>query len=169
MVKPKINYACSECGSISNKWAGQCSDCGQWNTLSEIVITNPKNKQTFQGYAGAVESKITAITEVPITEQPRYSSGMDELNRVLGGGLVPGSVVLIGGDPGIGKSTLLLQSLSYIASMHNTLYVTGEESLQQGNFAACKSNCSKNYGVRFYSNHVYRITAIIARLCWAST
>lgn len=131
MTKTKVNYACSECGAISSKWSGQCADCEQWNTLTEIIITNQKTKQTLQGYAGINEAKITAITDVPVIAQERYSSGIDELNRVLGGGLVPGSVILIGGDPGIGKSTLLLQSLSYLAEEHNTLYITGEESLQQ--------------------------------------
>ena len=131
MTKTKVNYACSECGAISSKWSGQCADCEQWNTLTEIIITNQKPKQTLQGYAGINEAKITAITDVPVIAQERYSSGIDELNRVLGGGLVPGSVILIGGDPGIGKSTLLLQSLSYLAEEHNTLYITGEESLQQ--------------------------------------
>jgi DNA repair protein RadA/Sms len=143
MTKTKINYACSECGSISGKWAGQCADCGQWNTMTEIIVTNPKARQAFQGYAGLTEPKITAITEVPVIEQTRYSSGMDELNRVLGGGLVPGSVILIGGDPGIGKSTLLLQSLSYLALEHNTLYVTGEESLHQVRLRAERLDINK--------------------------
>jgi DNA repair protein RadA/Sms len=158
MTKPKINYACSECGSISSKWSGQCADCGQWNTLSEIIIANPKSKQSFQGYAGVAEPKITAITDVPVVEQPRYSSGMDELNRVLGGGLVPGSVVLIGGDPGIGKSTLLLQSLSYLATRHNTLYITGEESLQQVRLRA-ERLCLNQEGINLLTET--RIEAIL--------
>lgn len=131
MTKAKLNYACAECGAISGKWAGQCPDCEQWNTLTEIIVTNTKAKQSLSGYAGINDAKITAMTDVPVAVANRYSSGIDELDRVLGGGLVPGSVILIGGDPGIGKSTLLLQSLSYLAAKHNTLYVTGEESLQQ--------------------------------------
>ena len=130
MTKPKLNYACAQCGAISGKWAGQCPDCEQWNTMSEILITGNKAKQ-LQGYAGTTEGKITAMQDVPVARQQRYSSGIDELDRALGGGLVPGSVILIGGDPGIGKSTLLLQCMAHLATEHNTLYVTGEESLQQ--------------------------------------
>jgi len=137
MAKVKTAYVCSDCGSQSSKWAGQCADCGAWNTMSEITVA-PANvssgaRSRFAGYAGNVanDAKVLSIQEVENVDQSRVDSGLSELDRVLGGGLVFGSVVLIGGDPGIGKSTLLLQSLVAISQTLPVLYVTGEESLQQ--------------------------------------
>ena len=130
MAKSKLNYSCRACGSLAPKWSGQCGECGEWNTLEESRVTSGAGKsERFDGYAG--KSVITSIEQVNLEEEPRVSSGLSELDRALGGGLVPGSVTLIGGDPGIGKSTLLLQSLAAISSDLPTLYVTGEESLQQ--------------------------------------
>ena len=116
---------------MSPKWSGQCADCGEWNTLEESIAAAPsgKNSTRFEGYAG--KSVITSIANVSLEEEPRISSGLSELDRALGGGVVPGSVTLIGGDPGIGKSTLLLQCLATLSTEYPTLYVTGEESLQQ--------------------------------------
>ncbi len=131
MSKAKSQYQCTDCGAIANKWNGQCADCGAWNTLEEALNTgtgkaaNPR----FEGYAG--NSKITSATDVSLSAQARISSGLSELDRVLGGGLVHGSVTLLGGDPGIGKSTLLVQCLANLSVNHSTLYITGEESLQQ--------------------------------------
>ncbi len=111
MARSKTQYACQRCGATSPKWAGQCSDCGEWNTLVEV--------------------------EAPTTRRGSFSptlappTGSPEMDRVLGGGIVPGAVILIGGDPGIGKSTLLLQLLSHVQGLYPTLYVTGEESLTQ--------------------------------------
>ena len=131
MSKAKSQYQCTSCGAIANKWNGQCADCGAWNTLEEAVNTNagkPANPR-FEGYAG--NSKITSAANVSLRAEARISSGLSELDRVLGGGLVNGSVTLLGGDPGIGKSTLLVQCLANLSVTHSTLYITGEESLQQ--------------------------------------
>ncbi|WP_018952209.1 DNA repair protein RadA [Thioalkalivibrio sp. AKL12] len=127
MAKSKTQYVCQSCGAISPKWAGQCGDCGAWNTLEEAAPTASAGPRG--GYAGAVAG-ITRLGEVELAEVPRTSTGLSELDRALGGGLVHGSVVLLGGDPGIGKSTLLLQTLAMLP-IGDTLYVTGEESAQQ--------------------------------------
>lgn len=133
MSKTKLTYACNACGAIYPKWTGQCSDCGAWNSLvEEAVITGKSAHPRAQGYSGETANKITKLSDVAFEEQQqRWSTQLSELDRVLGGGLVPGSVVLIGGDPGIGKSTLLLQTLCQLSQLHNVLYITGEESLQQ--------------------------------------
>lgn len=129
MAKVKHAYACTECGAAASKWVGQCVDCGEWNTLTEIVIA--ATPERFQNYAGTTETTLTPLANIAVTQEVRIETGLAELDRVLGGGLVSGSVILIGGDPGIGKSTLLLQTLSHLSSTHRALYVTGEESLQQ--------------------------------------
>jgi len=130
MAKTKTQYQCTDCGATFSKWNGQCSDCNAWNTLSEVVVaaTAPSTDR-FTNYAGA--SGILNASDVSLTEQSRMTTGLSELDRVLGGGLVQGSVTLLGGDPGIGKSTVLLQCLANLAATKKTLYVTGEESLQQ--------------------------------------
>lgn len=129
MSKIKHAYACKECGASSAKWAGQCTDCDAWNSLTEIVISNASDR--FQNYAGSSDSGIVSLANVPVTSETRINTGLSELDRVLGGGLVAGSVTLIGGDPGIGKSTVLLQAFAHLSQQHKVLYVTGEESLQQ--------------------------------------
>jgi len=132
MAKAKNIYACSQCASQFPKWQGQCSDCGAWNTLVEETFSVTHHANTrFAGYATAANNQVCNLQGIALTEQVRTSCGLPELDRVLGGGIVAGSVVLIGGDPGIGKSTILLQSLSRISENKKTLYVTGEESLQQ--------------------------------------
>lgn len=131
-VKNKTAYVCNDCGADYSKWAGQCSACGGWNTLSEVRLGNSKtNTARIAGYAGAAGSRVQTLDQVAVEEQQRIASGMEELDRVLGGGLMPGSAVLIGGNPGAGKSTLLLQLLCKLAQTQVCLYVTGEESLQQ--------------------------------------
>lgn len=130
-AKSKSNYACNECGAMSPKWIGQCHDCQAWNSFTEVVMSTEKSNPRFSGYAGETEAMITPLNEVVSEIAPRLSTGLDELDRVLGGGLVSGMVVLIGGDPGIGKSTILLQSLASLKGKNKTLYVTGEESLAQ--------------------------------------
>lgn len=130
MAKPKIQYECSKCGSQSPKWTGQCSDCGSWNTLIEVAVAK-QQAQRRSGYAGESSSQVIALNQVACVEQDKTSTGLHELDHVLGGGLVSGSVVLIGGDPGIGKSTLLVQAISNLSQNASTLYVTGEESLEQ--------------------------------------
>ncbi len=149
MAKAKAVYVCSECGGDHAKWQGQCAHCNQWNTLTEQVraapvaggrAAGPLAEGQVGGYAGEAPS-VQLLKDVGWREQPRFSTGMDELDRVLGGGLVPGSVVLLGGDPGAGKSTLLLQVMAAIATVapagdtgdapKKVLYATGEESLEQ--------------------------------------
>jgi DNA repair protein RadA/Sms len=131
MAKPKITYACSACGARSAQWAGQCGECGGWNTLSEIAAIKSVAGQRYTGYTGTTTAQVVTLASVQPEGQVRNSVGLGELDRVLGGGLVPGSVVLIGGDPGIGKSTLLLQALATLSGTMTSLYVTGEESPQQ--------------------------------------
>ncbi len=133
MAKSKVQYSCTACGALSPKWAGQCGECGEWNTLVEAITPSATPRSgRFAGYAGAVgEIVVQPLAEVPVDDVARVSTGISEFDRVLGGGLVPGAVVLIGGDPGIGKSTLLLQTLSILSERYPTLYVTGEESPQQ--------------------------------------
>ena len=137
MAKKKTAYVCTECGAEHSKWQGQCSACQEWNTLSEFVVSSAKNSAAretkFSGYAGGSEESgnIKKLADVDLNEVPRFTSGMSEFDRVLGGGLVPGSAILIGGHPGAGKSTLLLQTMCYLAMQMPSLYITGEESLQQ--------------------------------------
>ncbi len=136
MAKAKTAYVCSECGGEHSKWQGQCAECGVWNTLSEIVLEAATKAGAGggrrAGYAGASDApKVTRLDSIGDEADQRSATGIGELDRVLGGGLVGGSVVLIGGDPGIGKSTLLLQMLGTIGGRMRSLYVTGEESLAQ--------------------------------------
>lgn len=133
MAKAKTAYVCNDCGSDYAKWQGRCDDCGAWNTLSEFrtgASSSAKARSTFSGYAGSLAEVVT-LGDIDLAAVPRMASGMEEFDRVLGGGLVPGSAILIGGHPGAGKSTLLLQILCRMAKSQTALYVTGEESLQQ--------------------------------------
>ncbi len=137
MAKAKTAYVCNECGAEHNKWQGQCLECGAWNSLSAFVI-EPASKGASAsiarntGYAGSQsDTHIISLGDVSAESEERTSLQIGELDRVLGGGLVKGSVVLIGGDPGIGKSTLLLQALASASDQLKSLYVTGEESLGQ--------------------------------------
>ena len=126
----KTVYCCTECDWQSPKWSGQCMGCGQWNTLQEQqAAADVSRTERFAGIGPSAQ--VLNLDDVEISELERIPSFSDEFDRVLGGGLVPGSVVLIGGDPGIGKSTLLLQQLSKINEHVDTLYVTGEESAEQ--------------------------------------
>ncbi|ENA33246.1 MULTISPECIES: DNA repair protein RadA [Pseudomonas] len=130
MAKAKRMYGCTECGATFPKWAGQCGECGAWNTLVETVVESAAGASGRGGWAGQ-QTVLKTLAEVSVEETPRFTTDSTELDRVLGGGLVDGSVVLIGGDPGIGKSTILLQTLCRIAERMPALYVTGEESQQQ--------------------------------------
>jgi DNA repair protein RadA/Sms len=133
MAKPKTLYQCSDCGAQASKWAGQCADCGAWNSLVEVLAAESTAGKTsrFASYTGETGAQVQILADVKPGAEARVSVGVDELDRVLGGGLVAGSVVLIGGDPGIGKSTLLLQALASFAGSLKALYVTGEESPEQ--------------------------------------
>ncbi len=127
---PRSVYVCSACGAQQPKWAGQCPDCKAWNTLQETVASDAPRGGRFAGYAGD-GVRVQSLAEVSPEAEARLTTGSSELDRVLGGGLVAGSVVLIGGDPGIGKSTLLTQTLARLAASLPVLYVTGEESPRQ--------------------------------------
>lgn len=128
MAKIRSSFVCQLCGVASSKWQGQCPGCGEWNTLQEGVAETAASTR-FQSLAA--DGAIRQLSDVEAAEIPRIATGMAELDRVLGGGLVPGGVVLIGGDPGIGKSTLLLQAMTLLAAERPVLYVSGEESPQQ--------------------------------------
>lgn len=129
-MKNKTRFVCSQCACTFSQWSGNCSQCGAWNSVIEEAVVKADKNPRFNNYANQ-RSAITSIEEVVIDHEVRMDCGLSELNRVLGGGLVEGSVVLIGGDPGIGKSTLLLQTLANLSQQQKILYVTGEESLQQ--------------------------------------
>jgi len=139
MAKPKRLYRCKDCGGQTPQWAGRCGECGAWNSLEEEVQLSASSTtaQTtiakHAGYAGAQKNEVQSLSEVTSEQAVRWTTGLPELDRVLGGGLVTGSVVLIGGDPGIGKSTLLLQAMAMMAKTSgiSPLYISGEESLQQ--------------------------------------
>ncbi len=130
MAKLKTQYVCQNCGATSPKWVGKCSACGEWNTFSEEVVVPKTGRYAQEALIQERQSKPTLISELKQEVQNRIDTGNGELNRVLGGGLVPGSVVLIGGEPGIGKSTLILQVALQIKGL-KTLYISGEESSQQ--------------------------------------
>jgi len=129
-ARAKTAYVCAECGAEHRQWQGQCASCQTWNSLKQISIGPVAEARAPVGYAGTT-SEVRRLGDVTTEEAPRITTGFAELDRVLGGGLVPGSVVLIGGDPGAGKSTLLLQVSCRLAEQREILYVTGEESLQQ--------------------------------------
>jgi len=132
--RPRIAYVCSACGASFGKWQGQCGECGAWNTLAEMVVepANAASAGRRASWVGeAAGARVAPLADVPAEVDARRSTGIAELDRVLGGGLVAGSVVLIGGDPGIGKSTLLLQAMALLGRDPPALYVTGEESLAQ--------------------------------------
>ncbi|MFW2570178.1 DNA repair protein RadA [Legionella sp. 29fVS95] len=129
-MKTKTRFVCNQCAAVFSQWAGQCTQCSAWNSVSEEGITAAGRNARMGHYANQ-RSAVTSVEEVVLDAEVRMDCGLSELNRVLGGGLVDGSVVLIGGDPGIGKSTLLLQTLANLSQTQKVLYVTGEESLQQ--------------------------------------
>jgi len=128
VTKPRTNYVCQECGYEAPRWLGRCPGCGAWGSLVEEVVARPL---AVPAGGGVAESSPVPITEIESTSEYRFSSGSLELDRVLGGGIVPGSVVLLGGDPGIGKSTLLLQVSNAVSASFPVLYVSGEESTRQ--------------------------------------
>lgn len=133
MAKRKTAFVCSDCGTEFPRWQGQCSGCNAWNTISEFVVSSAKSTtdRNLRGYAGQTAAVIETLDSIDLKALPRFSAGFTEMDRVLGGGIVPGSAILIGGSPGAGKSTLLLQVMCQLAQQRPALYVTGEESLQQ--------------------------------------
>ncbi len=145
MAKRKTKFMCQDCGYESPKWMGKCPGCGQWNRMvEEVEKAGTSRRGAFSHSEGStILSKATAITAIETVSEPRIYTDLNELNRVLGGGVVRGSLVLIGGDPGIGKSTLLLQVSSQLANKnHSVLYISGEESLRQTKLRADRLNIS---------------------------
>ncbi|SFN38726.1 DNA repair protein RadA [Xenorhabdus japonica] len=130
----KRAFVCNECGADYPRWQGQCTACHAWNTITEVRLAaaSSSRNERFSGYAGDTGiSKVQKLSDISLEELPRFSTEFKEFDRVLGGGVVPGSAILIGGNPGAGKSTLLLQTMCQLSAQMKTLYVTGEESLQQ--------------------------------------
>jgi len=130
VVKTKTVYVCGDCGSEFAKWQGQCNDCSEWNTLTRLSVDNTSSKSRRRGYTGQLE-QAQSLSDISAVDVERMTTGSEEFDRVLGGGLVPGSAVLISGNPGAGKSTLLIQIMCKLSSQFSALYVTGEESLAQ--------------------------------------
>lgn len=133
MAKSKTIYRCTECGFETSKWNGRCQNCGTWNSLEEDVLMPSAGGRNgnINRKKNDLSSKIKGLSDISTDEETRYKTGCNELDRVLGGGLVKGSITLIGGEPGIGKSTLLLQICQYLGESHSVLYVSGEESARQ--------------------------------------
>ena len=158
--KNKTAYVCSQCGYDSAKWFGQCPSCGEWNTMEEFSVSASAEKK--RGF-NADRSRAVAIDEISETSEIRYDTGISEFNRVLGGGLVKGSLVLIGGDPGIGKSTILLQACKNLAQTKKVLYVSGEESASQIKLRASRLDATgKNLFVLCETDAEY-ITEVIMK------
>src|SRR5215217_674058 len=142
MSKIKTAFFCQNCGYESTKWVGKCPSCGQWNTFVEELVQKEKSntKNDWNNFAGDGPTKKTMqLADVVAKEQPRIITTDSELNRVLGGGIVPGSIILVAGEPGIGKSTLFLQT-GLLMSNERVLYVSGEESEQQIKMRADRLN-----------------------------
>lgn len=132
MAKVKSSFVCTDCGAEHSRWLGQCNECKAWNTISEFRQgSSAVRGANFSGFSGITNDKVQTLETIDLAELPRFSSGFAEFDRVLGGGIVPGSAILIGGEPGAGKSTLLLQTMCFLAENMSALYITGEESLQQ--------------------------------------
>ena len=145
--KLKSLYICSECGYECAKWYGKCPSCGEWNTLNEEIRENSKSSSTLNIQRKRPSSVPVQINEITTEDEQRYYTGLKELDRVLGGGIVKGSLVLLGGDPGIGKSTILLQVCSHLGKILKILYISGEESKRQIKLRAERLgvNCSNLY------------------------
>lgn len=158
MSKNKLNYSCQNCGTLYPKWTGQCTGCGEWNTIAEEAANVTAISARYQGYAGR-ESAITCMANVMLDDEMRLSSGSQELDRVLGGGIIMGSAILIGGDPGIGKSTILLQTIAHLSQELKVLYVTGEESPQQITLRARRLGLPENDVWLLADTHVENILA----------
>ncbi|MBV7435555.1 DNA repair protein RadA [Cardiobacteriaceae bacterium TAE3-ERU3] len=163
MAKAKSRFVCQHCAADYPKWQGQCHECGQWNCLEEeaVVAAPPSGAKSGarSGYAGVAAGQVQRLNEIELFEETLTPCGISEFDRVLGGGLVKGSVVLIGGDPGIGKSTLLLQTVAHLAKSHACLYVSGEESPRQIGLRAERLGLSRDDIVLFSETQVEKILA----------
>lgn len=161
MAKAKSRFVCTQCGADYPKWQGQCHDCGEWNTLEEQVVEAPAKVGggARSGYAGVAAGRVQRLDAVELVAEALLPSGISEFDRVLGGGLVAGGVVLIGGDPGIGKSTLLLQTVHHIAATRRCLYVSGEESPRQIGLRAERLGLARERIVLYSETQVEKILA----------
>ncbi|MBQ5990181.1 MAG: DNA repair protein RadA [Oscillospiraceae bacterium] len=164
MARSKLLYVCSNCGFESSKWNGRCTNCGEWNTFEEKEAVDVKTTSSFsrqQSAAPSLADKLSRLGEIGADTDVRYDTGLSELNRVLGGGLVKGSIVLIGGEPGIGKSTILLQICQYFGEEHSILYISGEESVRQIKLRAARLNVTTESLYLLSSNDVESICTTI--------
>ena len=163
MAKAKSRFVCRDCGAVYPKWQGQCHECGAWNTLEEEAapVAAPRAGKGG-GYAGVAAGQVQRLDAVELQAETLVPSGISEFDRVLGGGLVRGSVVLIGGDPGIGKSTLLLQTVHHLAQSMPCLYVSGEESPRQIGLRAERLGLARERIVLFSETQIERILATAA-------
>lgn len=162
MAKAKTRFVCQVCGASFPKWQGKCNDCGEWNTLQEEALEEnkaPPRGGRSGGYAGIAAGQIQHLHEVDLYQDTVIPSGISEFDRVLGGGLVRGSVVLIGGDPGIGKSTLLLQTVHHLAQQIECLYVSGEESPRQIGLRAERLGLAREKIALYSETQIERILA----------
>ena len=160
MTKNKTIYVCKDCGAQYPKWTGNCTDCGSWNSLVEDV---KKSDSRFAGYFAATADTVSLLADVKLNSELRLPTSMKELDRVLGGGIVAGAVILVGGDPGIGKSTLLLQALCNLGQNHQVLYVTGEESLSQIAMRAKRLGLSQSKLRLLAATQIEKILTVIAQ------
>lgn len=165
MAKAKTKFVCSSCGYESPKWMGKCPGCGQWNQMVEETAITGKPKRTTFAHSDTVMSKPAKLSDVEESQEPRVKTNLQELNRVLGGGVVPGSLVLIGGDPGIGKSTLLLQVSAQLADQGgNVLYISGEESVKQTKMRASRMGIQSDKLFIFAETDLQRIHQAIEQM-----
>ena len=144
MAKIKSVYICSECGYESPKWYGKCPGCNQWNTMNEEIKDTSKSAPKAKSTVFSSHTKPMTISSVTSEDEERFDTGLKELNRVLGGGIVKGSLVLLGGDPGIGKSTILMQICQHLGDILKILYVSGEESKRQLKLRADRINVNSS-------------------------
>lgn len=162
-AKPRTAFVCNACGAVQPKWSGQCPDCGAWNSLAEVarpLASRPGGDHRRRDAGASSEVPSELLVDIRPEAQARFGTGIGELDRVLGGGLVLGSVVLLGGDPGIGKSTLLLQACEHLGTLGPVLYVSGEESNQQVGLRARRLGLS-GAGIRLLAET--RVESILAR------
>lgn len=162
MAKDKIVFECTECGEKHSKWQGKCNGCGNWNSLVESVEQSIKPSSNSRFNALNKQSAIVTLDQISAQDVGRKVTGIGELDRVLGGGLAQGSIILLGGDPGIGKSTLLLQTLAKIALQNKVLYVTGEESVQQIALRAKRLEVASHPNLRLMSE--IRMESIVPQI-----
>ncbi|HPQ98310.1 MAG: DNA repair protein RadA [Lewinellaceae bacterium] len=159
MVRSKIIYYCTNCGAESPKWIGKCPSCGEWNTYREEEVAV---KSGIRSQQSSIEEEPTSLSNIPATAYTRLDTHDAELNRVLGGGIVPGSLILIGGEPGIGKSTLLLQVV--LQHPQTTLYISGEESLQQIKLRATRTATQTDSALFMAETHLEKVIKQAKRL-----